>query len=71
MNAAIPNTLDFATQKDENYRLEVFNKIKELITELQTEETWRRKVTDVRNWLLFSAREYSAVDNKVGQYHDN
>jgi len=38
---------------------------------LQTEETWRRKVTDVRNWLLFSAREYSAVDNKVGQYHDN
>lgn len=71
LNAAIPNTLDFATQKDENYRLEVFNKIKELITELQTEETWRRKVTDVRNWLLFSAREYSAVDNKVGQYHDN
>ncbi len=71
LNAAIPNTLDFATQKDENYRLEVFNKIKELITELQTEETWRRKVTDVRNWLLFSAREYSAMDNKAGQYHDN
>lgn len=71
LNAAIPNTLDFATQKDASYRQEVFNKIKELITELQKEESWRRKVTDVRNWLLFSAREYSAVENKAGQYHDN
>lgn len=72
LNTAIPNALDFEKQKnDEAYRLEVFNKIKELITELQKEEGWRRKVTDVRNWLVFSAREYSAVDNKAGQYHDN
>jgi uncharacterized protein YPO0396 len=71
LNAAIPNTLDFAIQKDESYRQEVFNNIKELITELQKEETWRRKVTDVRNWLVFSAREYSAMENKAGQYHDN
>ena len=71
LNAAIPNTLDFAIQKDEGYREEVFKKIKELITELQKEETWRRKVTDVRNWLLFSAREYSAAENKAGQFHDN
>jgi uncharacterized protein YPO0396 len=71
LHSAIPNALDFATQKDENYRQEVFNKIKELITELQKEENWRRKVTDVRNWLVFSAREYSAIENKAGQYHDN
>jgi len=71
LNAAIPNTLDFATQNDESYRQEVFGKIKELITELQKEETWRRKVTDVRNWLTFSAREYTFVDSKAGQYHDN
>lgn len=71
LNAAIPGALDFATQNDESYRQEVFGKIKELITELQKEEAWRRKVTDVRNWLTFSAREYTVVDNKVGQYHDN
>ncbi len=71
LNAAIPNTLDFALQKDDNYREEIFKKIKELITELQKEEHWRRKVTDVRNWLTFSAREYSIDENKAGQYHDN
>jgi uncharacterized protein YPO0396 len=71
LNAAIPGTLDFEIQKDDNYREQVFYKIKELITELQKEENWRRKVTDVRNWLVFSAREHSVVDDKPGQYHDN
>jgi len=71
LSATIPNTLEFATQKDEAYREEIFKKIKELITELQKEEVWRKKVTDIRNWLTFSAREYSQVENKAGQYHDN
>lgn len=71
LSATIPNTLEFATQKDEAYREEVFKNIKELITELQKEEAWRKKVTDIRNWLTFSAREYSLVENKAGQYHDN
>lgn len=72
LSAAIPNALDFEMQKDDDvYRMAVFNKIKELITELQKEETWRRKVTDVRNWLVFSAREHASVDGKACQYHDN
>lgn len=71
LNAAIPGALDFEMQKDDSYREQVFHKIKELITELQKEENWRRKVADVRNWLTFSAREHSVVDNKPGQYHDN
>jgi uncharacterized protein YPO0396 len=71
LSATIPNTLEFATQKDESYRQMVFEKIKAFINELQTEELWRRRVTDIRNWLIFSAREYSIADNKVGQYHDN
>lgn len=71
LSATIPNTLEFTSQKDESYRQVVFEKIKSLITELQKEEAWRRKVTDIRNWLIFSAREYSVVDNKAGQYHDN
>lgn len=71
LSATIPNTLDFATQKDDAYRLEVFKNIQGLIQELQKEEAWRKKVTDIRNWLLFSAREYTLADNKATQYHDN
>jgi uncharacterized protein YPO0396 len=71
LSATIPNTIEFATQKDEAYREAVFEKIKSLISELQKEETWRKKVTDARNWLNFGAREYTVADNKVEQYHDN
>jgi uncharacterized protein YPO0396 len=68
---AIPNVVEFNAQKNEAYREEIFNQIKILITELQQEEIRRRKVTDIRNWLIFNAQEYSAVDGKKGQYHDN
>jgi len=71
LSAAIPNALDFATQQDDNYREQVFEQIKNLITELQKEEGWRKKVSDVRNWLSFGAREYSMAENKAEQYHDN
>lgn len=71
LSAAIPNALDFATQQDDNYREQVFEKIKNLVTELQKEEAWRRKVSDVRNWLSFGAREYSMAENRAEQYHDN
>ena len=71
LSATIPNALTFATNKDEAYRNEVFKNIKVLITELQKEEIWRKKVTDIRNWLSFGAREYSTTEGKAGQYHDN
>jgi uncharacterized protein YPO0396 len=71
LNAAIPNILEFNTQKGDSYREEVFRKIKELVTELQREEAWRRKVTDVRNWLSFNAREYTVAENNAGQFHEN
>lgn len=71
LSATIPNALEFETQKDDVYREQVFNKIKELITELQKEEAWRKRVTDIRNWLSFSAREYSNIDGKPGRFHDN
>ena len=71
LSTAIPNTIEFARQTEEAYRMEVFNKIKELITELQQEEAWRRKVTDIRNWLVFSAKEFSLADGKQVQYHEN
>jgi uncharacterized protein YPO0396 len=71
LSAAIPSALQFSAQKDEAYRDEIFRGIKELVTELHREEAKRRKVTDARNWLVFGAREYSAVENKAEQYHEN
>jgi uncharacterized protein YPO0396 len=71
LSAAIPNAIEFARQTDEALGIEVFDKIKELITDLQQEEVWRKKVTDVRNWLIFSAKELSIADGKAIQYHEN
>lgn len=71
LNSTIPDALLFSAKKDESYRTEVFGKIRDLITELQKEESWRKKVIDVRNWLTFSAREYTVEDHKATQYHDN
>jgi uncharacterized protein YPO0396 len=71
LSSAIPNTIEFSDEKNEAYRETVFNKIKDLITELHKEEVWRKKVTDIRNWLVFNAREFSVVENKPGQYHEN
>lgn len=71
LSATIPNAIEFEAKKDDSYRNQVFEKINNLITELQKEEVWRNKVTDVRNWLSFNAREYSIADNKAGQFHEN
>jgi uncharacterized protein YPO0396 len=71
LSATIPNIHEFTIKKDEAYRMEIFERIKLLITELQREEVWRKKVTDVRNWLNFNAREYSISENKPGQFHEN
>jgi uncharacterized protein YPO0396 len=71
LSATIPNIHEFAIKKDEAYRQMVFEKIKDLITELQKEEAWRKKVTDIRNWLNFNAREYSVAEDKAGQFHEN
>ncbi len=40
-----------------------FLRIKELITRLREEDRWRNKVTDVRRWFDFAARE---IDNETG-----
>ena len=71
LSATIPNIHEFTIKKDEAYRMEIFERIKVLITDLQKEEAWRKKVTDVRNWLNFNAREYSISENKPGQFHEN
>jgi uncharacterized protein YPO0396 len=46
-----------------------FIRIKTIIEELSGNETWRRKVTDVRNWLEFAAIERYRSDNQQRQYY--
>lgn len=46
-----------------------FQKIKKIIEELSANEWWRKKVTDVRNWLEFAAIERYREDNVQRQYY--
>lgn len=46
-----------------------FIRIKTIIEELSGNEPWRKKVTDVRNWLEFAAIERYRSDNQQRQYY--
>lgn len=46
-----------------------FIRIKAIIEELSGNENWRKKVTDVRNWLEFAAIERYRSDNQQRQYY--
>lgn len=46
-----------------------FKKIKKIIEQLSDNESWRRKVTDVRNWLEFAAIERYRDGNEQRQYY--
>ena len=56
--------------RDEDSELEgSFLRIKTIIEELSNNENWRKKVTDVRNWLEFAAIERYRSDNQQRQYY--
>jgi uncharacterized protein YPO0396 len=48
-----------------------YNKIKAIVENLTNDETWRKKVTDVRNWLEFGAIEKHSLDDSPKQYYDD
>lgn len=57
---------------DESSNEQRFSRIRELIDRLDTEPRWKAKVTDVRNWLDFSASErYRADDSEKSYYSDS
>ena len=56
-------------QNDEQALEASFHKIKPLIEKLQNDENWRKKVTDVRNWLEFGAREIYSETKEKGRYY--
>ena len=48
-----------------------FRKVKTIIERLTSDESWRRKVTDVRNWLEFGALENHRFDDSPKRYYDD
>jgi uncharacterized protein YPO0396 len=58
-----PDMSIYELTKDDSILEESFKKIQKLIQELTADENFRKKVTDVRNWLDFSAKEFYREDN--------
>jgi uncharacterized protein YPO0396 len=48
-----------------------FQKIRALIERFEQEERWTAKVTDVRNWLEFSAEERYREDDQIKNYYSD
>ncbi len=64
----LTGTFDAATEVNET----TFLRIKKLIEKLEnpSNETWRNKVVDVRNWFNFAAREIVAVTGESRSFYD-
>ncbi len=58
-------------QGDETELEASFLRIRRIIEELSAHEGWRRKVTDVRNWLEFAASERYRADDQERQYYED
>lgn len=71
LSNAVPDSYKYHMEKDEAYGEQLFENIKVLINDLQQNEAWRRKVTDVRNWLDFGAKEFYIADNKAFKYYED
>src|SRR5262249_18735213 len=48
-----------------------FQRIRALISRFEQEERWTQKVTDVRNWLEFSAEERYSEDSKPKNFYSD
>ena len=67
-----PDIAEYQITKDDRILENSFLKIKELIDKLTEKEDWRKRVTDVRNWLRFNAKEFYREDTKrPPKLHDN
>jgi uncharacterized protein YPO0396 len=67
-----PDIAEYERTKDDRILENSFLKIKELIDKLTEKEDWRKRVTDVRNWLRFVAKEFYREDIKRSpKLHEN
>jgi uncharacterized protein YPO0396 len=58
-------------QGDEQELEACFLRIRAIIEALSADEAWRKKVTDVRNWLEFAASERYRADEVERQYYED
>jgi len=67
-----PDIAEYERTKDNRILENSFLKIKALIDKLTEKEDWRKRVTDVRNWLRFVAKEFYREDIKrPPKLHEN
>jgi len=66
-----PNMAEYFASQDDRILETSFLKIKSLIEYLSANETERRYLTDVRNWLNFSAKELRREDKSVYRSYDS
>lgn len=64
LKGAIPNVERLHSDQGDKYRKEIFRQIQELIEKLDSDENWRKKVIDVRNWKSYYAQEYYRENNE-------
>ncbi|MCL3782506.1 AAA family ATPase [Prolixibacteraceae bacterium JC049] len=66
LKEAIPDAARLHAEDSENYKLYIFEKIKNLINELSDSdnERWKDKVIDVRNWFSYYAEEFDFENNR-------
>jgi uncharacterized protein YPO0396 len=60
-----PNIAEYQRTQDDTILEQSFMKIKSLLDELTNEESFRKEVLDVRNWLKFKAVEHYREDNRI------
>lgn len=60
-----PNLAEYQRTQDDSILENSFIKIKTLLDDLTKQESWRREVLDVRNWLKFTAKEIKAEDKQT------
>lgn len=56
---------------DEIYTEERFCKVRDIVLRLRSDVAWTKKVTDVRNWFTFSARENLREDDSEWETYDD
>ncbi len=67
----VPNTKELALNNITYLEEHFSNVIRPFIEELQTNDAWRKRVTDVRNWMEFKATEHFAEDNQISNVYES
>jgi len=67
----VPNTRELALNNIAYLEGHFSSVIRPFIEELQKNDVWRKRVTDVRNWMEFKATEHYAEDNQVSNVYES